>query len=123
MESPSFTFEIYPDYPPQLRQLVSDTVASIDLAFLNDPVYNERFDTAEEYLIRLQSYALSKGFAVMTLSHRATEAQFSCIYHADKPRNWGSLKDHVGKDARSFTGIEISERAINIAEVASKKEE
>ena len=75
MESPSSTFEIHPDCPPQLRQLVSDIIASIDPAFLNDPVHNERFDTAEEYLIRLQSYALSKGFAVMTLSHRATEAR------------------------------------------------
>jgi len=40
MESPSFTFEIYPDYPPQLANSLV-----ILLAFLNDPVYNKRSDT------------------------------------------------------------------------------
>jgi hypothetical protein len=75
MESSSSTiFTVHPDYPPYLRQLITETINRIDPAYLVGPVANKLFDTHRACFVRLQGYALSRGFAVITITSKAKEA-------------------------------------------------
>jgi hypothetical protein len=84
--------------PPHLRTIVEDAVEAFDSAWLLPPQQGELFETAKECIRRLQAYALSRGFAVMTLTSGPKRARFACIYHSSEPRNWRGLEDHIYKD-------------------------
>jgi hypothetical protein len=47
---------------------------------------------------RLQAYALSRGFAIVTLTSNPKRARFACIHYGAEARNWRSLEDHVQKN-------------------------
>jgi hypothetical protein len=78
---------------------VEDAVEAFDNAWLLPPQQGEVFETAKACLRRLQGYALSRGFAVVTASSNKTRARFSCIHHGVDTRNWRELEAHVEKDA------------------------
>jgi hypothetical protein len=57
-------------YPPHLRQLVEDTMQAFDDALLLPPENRKAFDSGKTYLARLQGFALSRGFVVITVSSK-----------------------------------------------------
>jgi hypothetical protein len=91
-------FVAHPLCPPHLRTIVEDAVEAFDSAWLLPPQQGETFETAKECMRRLQAYALSKGFAIVTLSSTPKRAKFACIHHGAESRNWRGLEDHVEKD-------------------------
>src|SRR5436853_4890105 len=84
--------------PPHLRQLVEDTVKSFDDKWLLPPVEGELFDSGKACLARLQAFAFSQGFAVVTTASNADRVRFACIHHGDNTKNWRRLKQYVEKD-------------------------
>jgi hypothetical protein len=74
--------------PPHLRTVVEDAVEAFDNAWLLPPRQGEVFETSKACRRRLQGYALSQGFAVVTASSNKTRARFSCIHHGVQTRNW-----------------------------------
>jgi len=95
-EPPSFI--AHPLCPPHLRQLVEDTIQSFDDAWLLPPQNGELFDSGKACLDRLQGFALSRGFAVVTTSSTAGRYRFGCIHRGKETKNWRKLEDHVQKD-------------------------
>jgi hypothetical protein len=89
---------VHPLCPPHLRTIVEDAVEAFNSAWLLPPQQGEIFETANECMRRLQAYALSKGFAIVTLSSTPKRAKFACIHHGSQSRNWRGLEDHVEKD-------------------------
>ena len=94
--------------PPHLRRLVEDTVKSFDDKWLLPPVEGETFDTAKGCLARLQAFAFSQGFAVVTTGSKKGRSLFSCIHHGGDTKNWRKLEQHVEKDLES--GKAVSKR-------------
>src|SRR5450759_1445975 len=87
--------------PPHLRQLVEDAVESFDNVWLLPPVEGELFDSGKACLARLQGFALSRGFAVVTTSSTAGRYRFGCIHRGDETKNWRKLEPHIKKDLKS----------------------
>jgi hypothetical protein len=82
-------FTAHPLCPPHLRQLVENTVEAFDNAWLLPPQDGEVFATTKECLARLQGFALSQGFAVMTRGSDKKEQGF-CAYTMVKKRRIGA---------------------------------
>jgi hypothetical protein len=72
-------FTAHPLCPPHLRQLVENTVEAFDNAWLLPTQDGEVFAATKERLARLQGFALSQGFAVMTRGSDKKRARFLCI--------------------------------------------
>jgi hypothetical protein len=92
-------FVANPLCPPHLRKAVEDAVETFDSAWLLPPQSGEVFQTAKDCLRRLQGYALSRGFAVVTTTSKKNRAQFACIHHGAETKNWRGLEDRVKRDA------------------------
>ena len=88
----SSVFVAYQLYPPYLCQLVKDTVKSFDDKWLLLPVKGELFDSGKAYLVCLQGFTLSQGFAVVTILSKAKRFRFACIYYSNKIKNWCKFK-------------------------------
>jgi hypothetical protein len=80
-------FVAHPLCLPHLRKIIEDAVDTFDSAWLSPPQPGEGFDTAKDCFRRLQGYALSRGFAVVTTTSNKTRARFACILHEDKTKN------------------------------------
>ena len=61
--------------PLHPRSLVENTVQSFDDAWLLPPQNGELFDSGKACLDRLQGFALSQGFAVVTTSSQALQSK------------------------------------------------
>jgi hypothetical protein len=92
-------FVAHPLCPPHLRKVGEDAVEAFDSAWLLPPQAGEVFESAKACLRRLQGYALSRGFAVVTTASVKDRARFACIHHGAETKNWRELEDHVEKDA------------------------
>ena len=92
-------FAAHPLCPPHLRKVVEDAVDAFDNAWLLPPQAGEVFDTAKACFRRLQGFAPSRGFAVVTTTSKTTRAQFACVHHGEKTKNWRGLEDHIERDA------------------------
>jgi hypothetical protein len=90
-------FVAHPLCPPHLRNTVKEAVESFNSSWLLPPQKGEVFQTAKDCLRRLQGYALSRGFAVITITSKKSRAQFACIHHRTETKNWRELEDHVDK--------------------------
>src|SRR5437763_16749373 len=86
--------------PPHLRTEVEDIARSFDPDWLLPPKGGELYDSFQECFARLQGYAFSQGFAVVTLSSskKRARALFGCIHHAEETRNCRKLNKLVEKD-------------------------
>jgi hypothetical protein len=91
-------FVAHPLCPPHLRNGVEEAIESFDSSWLLPPHEGEVFQIAKDCLCRLQGYALSRGFAVVTTTSKKSRAQFSCIHHGIETKNWRELENHVDKD-------------------------
>ena len=92
-------FVAHPLCPPHLRKVGEDAVEAFDSAWLLPPQAGEVFESAKACLRRLQGYALSRGFAVVTTASVKDRARFACIHHGAETKNWRELEDHVEKGA------------------------
>ena len=105
MSNPLFserpTFVAHQLCPPHLRQLIKDTVKSFDDEWLLPSAEGELFDSKKACLTRLQAFAFSQGFAVVTTVLKTERFCFACIYHSDDTKNWCKLEQHVKKDFKS----------------------
>jgi hypothetical protein len=72
---------------PHLRSLVKDTVQAFNDSWLLPPVKEEIFKSGKACLARLQGFALSKGFAVVTINSKIGRFRFKCIHHKDESKN------------------------------------
>ena len=63
-----------------------------------------------------ESDLLSRGFAVVTATSKKIRAQFACVRHGDKTKNWRGLE----ASSRSYTGAEAAELAADQAEQRSR---
>ena len=79
--------------------MVEDAVRAFDSAWLLPPQQGELFDNPKACLRRLQGYALSQGFAVVTRGSQKDRARFVCIHHDIETRNWRGLEEYVERDA------------------------
>ena len=68
----------------------------------------ERFDSGKTCLARLQGFALSQGFAVVTIALEVKRFRFAYIHHGGKTKNWRKLKQYIEKDFKN--GKIISKR-------------
>ena len=84
--------------PPHLCKLVEDTVEAFDSAQLLPPQQGELFESAKDCLRRLQGYALSCGFAVVTTTSKKGRAQFAYIYYKAETKNYYNLKVYINRD-------------------------
>jgi hypothetical protein len=75
--------------------MVEDAVEAFDSAWLLPLHQGELFDNPKTCLRRLQGYALSQDFAVVTDSSQKGRARFACIYHGTETRNWRGLEECV----------------------------
>lgn len=82
-----------------LRMMVEDAFEAFDSAWLLAAQQGELFDNPKAYLRRLQGYALSQGFAVVITSSKKARAQFTCIHHGARTRNWRGLEEYINRDA------------------------
>jgi hypothetical protein len=80
---------------PHLRKTVEDAVESFNNAWLLPPKEGEVFTSRKEYLARLQSFTLSRGFAVVTIASIASRFRFAYIHHGEGIKNWRKLEKHV----------------------------
>jgi hypothetical protein len=110
-------FIAHPLCPPHLRREVEDLAESFDPGWLLPPEAGELFNTPDAAFRRLQGFAFSQGFAVVTRSTEATRCRFVCIHHSKKTKNIRNLKERVKKDSDN---IIITERKRNTTQVAQK---
>jgi hypothetical protein len=66
---------------------MEDAVEAFDNAWLLPPQDGEVFAIAKECLARLQGFALSRGFAVVTRGLDKKRVRFLCIYHGKETKN------------------------------------
>jgi hypothetical protein len=70
--------------PPYLRSLVEDTVQAFNDSWLLPLAEREVFESGMARLARLQGFAPSSGFAVVTTASRAGRFRFGCIHHGNE---------------------------------------
>jgi hypothetical protein len=71
-------FVAHPLCLTHLRKVVEDAIDTFDSAWLLSPQPGESFDT-EDCFRRLQGYALSCGFTVVTTTSNKTKAQLASV--------------------------------------------
>lgn len=74
---------------------------SFNSDWLLSPKEGEVFDSGKECLVRLQGFALSRGFAIVTIASTAGRFRFAYIHHGEQTKNWRKLEEHVQKDPDS----------------------
>jgi hypothetical protein len=89
---------------------MEDTVQSFDNIWLLPPEEGELFKSGKAYLARLQGFALSKGFVVITTSSTATRYRFSYIHRGEETKNWRKLEKHVEKDPETKKTVSNRQR-------------
>ena len=57
-------------------------------AHLLPPEIGELFATREEAIERLQNFAFTRGFAVVTRSSEPDRVKYACVHKGDSTRNW-----------------------------------
>ena len=92
-----------PGLDPSLVPAAQKFINAMNPAHLNSPEDGEQFDTPEEAIERLQDYAFSQGFVVVTGSCGSRgnpRKYYHCIHHGVETQNNRKLDEHVGpKDA------------------------
>ena len=86
--------------PSHLRKQVEDVAESFNPNWLLPPMDGEVFNSFQECFARLQDYAFSNGFAVVTLSlgTKKARAQFGCVHRAEETKNWRKPEKRIEKD-------------------------
>jgi hypothetical protein len=70
-----------------LASQISYATKALPPVHLITPANGESFATPGDALVRLQDWAFTQGFAVVTESTRKAQVIFNCIHHRKKTRN------------------------------------
>ena len=84
---------------PSLVPAAQKFIDGMPPAHLRAPANGERFEVPEEAYERLQDYAFSQGFVVVTGSCGSRgnpRKYYYCIHHGTETKNWRQLDEHVG---------------------------
>ena len=84
-EHPSFV--AHTQCPTHLRKCVEDYADSLPQAWLLPPQAGEVFDQTQDCLARLQGYAFTQGFAMVTTTSKKGRAQFTYIHHRKETKD------------------------------------
>jgi len=95
--------------PAHVLAPIQQVIDRIPPAHLLDPQPGKILHPDEAYN-RLQDYAFSKGFCIVTASRNAanTYVRYKCIHHGKETRNWRKLEEHASKETnreKEFTNI------------------
>ncbi|KAL8948976.1 MAG: hypothetical protein Q9222_004882 [Ikaeria aurantiellina] len=88
----------HPSLSEDLTSLIRRIVESIPPTHLEPPATGERFDDADAVANRLQNYAFSQGFAMVTGSCGKGRKTYLCKHHGTKTKNIRKLDDTPSKD-------------------------
>jgi hypothetical protein len=72
---------------PLLALQIQQATKSLPLAHLIPPATSESFDSPANALRRLQDWAFTQGFAVVTESTRKDRVIFECVHYKKKTKN------------------------------------
>lgn len=84
----------HPSLPSDLQATVVKFVQQLPDLHCEEPIDGEQYLWPNQILNRLQDFAFTKGFAVVTLSGSQTKGRmrFGCVHHG-KPRDTRKLDD------------------------------
>src|SRR5450432_2129063 len=102
--------QLFPSMPAHLRSALNNLLAARPSEWQNEPDTGEVFALKEECKLRLQTYALCLGFAVVTEKSDKRMSTFRCIHHGEETTNKHGLDIKVAKDSN---GNIISNRQRN----------
>ena len=72
---------------PLLASQIQQAIKSLPLANLILPAFGESFNSPANALRRLQDWAFTQGFAVVTESTWKDRVIFECVHHKKKTKN------------------------------------
>lgn len=86
----------HPYLEEDLHPILQRAIDRIPPSHLLPPSKNEIFDTPDDAWTRLQNYAFSQGFAIVTDQCGKTNPRkfYRCIHHSIETRNWRKLLEH-----------------------------
>jgi Transcription factor AFT len=73
---------------PLLASQIQPATQALSPAHFLPPTVDESFDSPENALQRLQDWAFTQGFAVVTESRRKNRVIFECVHHKKKTKNY-----------------------------------
>ena len=84
-----------PGLPDFIVTPIHEAIQKMPPQHLLPPQPGEVLDPDQAYE-RLQNYAFSQGFCIVTTSHNKanTYIRYACIHHGNSTRNWHKLDDH-----------------------------
>jgi len=88
----------HPNLNPSLILVVQRAIDRIPPAHLEPSAEGELFDISSEAYERLQNYAFSQRFQIVTESCEKDRRNYSCIHHKADIKNYRKLDDHASKD-------------------------
>ena len=77
---------------PEIAVAIAEAVQALPQAHRSVPRKGESFETPKQALLRLQNWAFTQGFAVVTESRTRDRVRFHCIHHHKKTRNTRKTK-------------------------------
>jgi hypothetical protein len=72
---------------PDVARRIQQATSCLPQSHILLPVAGEQFQCPADALLRLQNWAFTQGFAVVTESCRENRVIFQCIHHRQKTRN------------------------------------
>jgi hypothetical protein len=93
---------------PELRRQLDAAVASLPPAHCLNPIEDELADSREAAFVRLQDWAFTKGFALVTESAKTHNGQvvcayIECVHHKKETRNTRKLTEGERERAQTRT--------------------
>ena len=89
----------YPYLEEDLYPILQRAIDRIPPSHLLPPSKNETFYTPDDAWTRLQDYAFSQGFAIVTGQCGKVDPRrtYKCIHHFIETKNWRKLPEHKGE--------------------------
>ena len=89
----------HPYLDEDLIPILQRAIDRIPPSHLLPPRKNETFDTPDDAWTRLQDYAFSQGFAIVTGQYGKADPRkaYKCIHHSVETKNWRKLPEHKGE--------------------------
>jgi len=102
---------------PELAAAIAEATKALPPTHLLPPVAGEAFDDKKQAFLRINDWAFTQGFAIVTESGPANRVRFECTQHHKKTRNWRktALEERERVEAKSMAkgckwAIYISQR-------------
>jgi hypothetical protein len=116
---PTFTETASETVTPELAAQLSAAVAALPPAHRLNPLENEAFESREAAFVRLQDWAFTKGFALVTESAKTHNSQvvrvyLDCLHYKKETRNSRKLAEEERQRAQTRTQANSCKFSIGI---------